>query len=140
MTSQENILRIQVIQSKLLKVLTNKRIRHSTNKLHNELSILKVEDIIKQEILTFVHNYRNNKLPDVFNNYFLLKKDIQTIQTRNIENQFVIPYCRTNIGEGSLKVKGPKSWNMQSNLLKKNSHLKSFRNTWKKTIFPYPTD
>ena len=63
MTSQENILRIQVIQSKLLKVLTNKRIRHSTNKLHNELSILKVEDIIKQEILIFVHNYRNNKLP-----------------------------------------------------------------------------
>ena len=48
MTSQENILKLQVLQSKLLKVITNKRIRFSTNKLHNELKILKVEDILKQ--------------------------------------------------------------------------------------------
>ena len=139
-TSKENISKIQVLQSKLLKILTNKHSRFSTNLLHNELKILKVEDILEQELLSFVHNYVNDKLPDVFENYFKLRKDTQTIQTRNIDNRFIIPFCRTNTGAGSMKVKGPKIWNSLPVPLKEKLNLKSFRNAWKETKFPYPTD
>ena len=65
---------------------------------------------------------------------------MQTIQTRNIDNQFVIPFSRTNIGERSLKIKGPNLWNMLSNPMKHILHLKTFKNAWKKTILPYPSD
>ena len=92
-TSKENILLIQRLQNKLLKVLTKKNYRYSTNKLHNELKILKVEDLVDQEILTFVFNFKNNKLPHIFSSYFKFRSDQQQIQTRNIANHLII--CNT---------------------------------------------
>ena len=50
-TTKENIDQIQTLQNRLLKVLYKKKINFSTNKLHKELSVLKVEDMIKQETL-----------------------------------------------------------------------------------------
>ncbi|CAL4187844.1 unnamed protein product, partial [Meganyctiphanes norvegica] len=43
--------RIQVLQNKLLKVLAGKKIRYSTDKLHDEFGLLKVVDFTNQEIL-----------------------------------------------------------------------------------------
>ena len=48
MTSHDNIQKIQILQSKLLKVLSCKLIMYSTNQLHNDFDVLKVTDIIKQ--------------------------------------------------------------------------------------------
>ena len=48
LTSDENINKLQTLQNKLLKVLSHKNYRYSTNKLHNELSILKVKDMVHQ--------------------------------------------------------------------------------------------
>jgi len=50
-TSQDNINKIQVLQNKLLKVITFKNYRYSTNQLHNDFDILKVSDIVNQEII-----------------------------------------------------------------------------------------
>ena len=65
-----NLNKIQVLQNKLLKVLSSKKFRYSTDMLHNEFKILKVEDMVKQEVLTFVFNYFNDNLPPVFDNYY----------------------------------------------------------------------
>ena len=69
-TTDENLGKIQTLQNKLLKVLYYKKYRYSTNKLHNELEILKFNDLIKQETLSFVYQYVHGKLPSVFGNYF----------------------------------------------------------------------
>ena len=45
-TTNENINKIQTLQNRLLKVLLYKSYYYSTNKLHNELSILKFTDLI----------------------------------------------------------------------------------------------
>ena len=58
--------KIQILQNKLLKVLLAKRYRYSTNSLHNELNILKVTDIARLNSLTFVHNFFQDKLPQMF--------------------------------------------------------------------------
>ena len=42
---QENMDKVQVLQNKLLKVLLEKEWRYSTNKLHNDINILQVEDL-----------------------------------------------------------------------------------------------
>ena len=42
-TTKENIEKIQTLQNKLLKVLYKKNYCFSTNKLHNELAVLKVD-------------------------------------------------------------------------------------------------
>ena len=56
LTSDENINKIQTLQNRLLKVLNHKNHCYSTNKLHNELSILKVKDMVYQEILSFIYS------------------------------------------------------------------------------------
>ena len=47
---------------------------HPTNELHNYLKILKVNDLVEQEILTFVFNFMKSKLPKNFDDYFKLRK------------------------------------------------------------------
>ena len=44
-----------------LKYSWKQNYRYPSYKLHNELRILKVEDLVDQEILTFVFNFINNK-------------------------------------------------------------------------------
>ena len=134
MTSQENILKIQILQSKLLKVLSRRSIMYSTNQLHNDFEILKVTDIIDQELLSFVHNYRYNNLPGVFSGYFTPRADVQTIQTRNIRNKLVIPLYRSSFGKSTERVEGATLWNALSITLQENSNLKSFRKAWKDNI------
>ena len=75
--------RIQFLQNQLLKVLSCKKFRFSTDKLHNEFDLLKVQDMVNQEILTFVHNYLSNSLPSAFNNYYETLASIHGVNTRH---------------------------------------------------------
>ena len=137
LTSKENLLSIQRIQNKLLKVLTKKPYLYPTNILHNDLKILKVEDLVDQEILTFVFNFKNKKLPEIFNNYFKYRTEQQQIVTRNIENHIVTPITRTNYGERTVRVKGCLLWNQLPSNLHTLSNTKNFRAKWKLTKLPY---
>ena len=129
---------MQVLQNQLLKVLTEKPYRYRTNKLHNELKILKVEDLYKQEILTFVHNYKNNKLPPVFDSYFTSFSNIHDINTRNRDTNFILPRVSSNLGSTSISFEGAVLWNKQDKLIKEIKSEKSFRRSFKETVLPYP--
>ena len=52
--------RIQVIQSSLLKVILRKERKYSTDQLHSELRRLKVEDIYKMQCLKMYYKIENN--------------------------------------------------------------------------------
>ena len=131
LTSKENISHIQRLQNKLLKVLMKKNYRYSTNKLHNDLNILKVEDLVDQEILTYVSKFKNGKLPKIFDSYFEFRGNLQQIRTRNIENKLLIPSTRTNYGEQTVKVKGALLWNQLPSTLSTIETPKTFRKNWK---------
>ena len=81
-TIKGNIEQIQTLQNELLKVLANKHFMYSTNKLHNVLKILKVKELVIQDILTFDSNFKNNKLPIVLHSYLTLRHTNHSIQTR----------------------------------------------------------
>ena len=132
-TSNENIQLIQCLQNKLIKVLMKKNYRYPTYKLHNELNILKVEDLVDQEILTFVFNFINKKLPNVFSSYFKYRSENQQPQTRNIDNHLITPKPRTNCGEQTIRVKGALLWNKLPTSLTKLTNSKTFRKTWKES-------
>jgi len=110
---------------------------YSTNDLHNDLNILKVEDLVDQEILTFVCNFRNNKLPHKFNDKFKFRSNNQQTRTRNIENHLITPLTRTEYGEQTVSVKGPVLWNKLPNHLSTLTNTKAFRTKWKKSQLPY---
>ena len=137
-TDDNKIQRMQVLQNKLLKVLLAKNYRYSTNKLHNELGIIKVEDIAKLDAVTFIHNYFNNKLPPLFNNYFTLNRDIHSINTRSSVQDIHFKTYKTNIGISSIKSIGAKTWNELSNSNKLIKNVKTFRKAITKNVLNYP--
>ena len=136
-TSKKNINKLQSLQNQLLKVLTFKKRRHSTNEIHNDLRILKVTDLFFQEKVSFVYNYVNNQLPPTFPNYYTEFAQIHNIQTRNKNNNFIIPHHRTNIGSTTLQINGAKLWNDLDTTVKRSTSIKTFRNNIKNGIIPY---
>ena len=130
--------KIQVLQNQLLKVLTGKPYRYCTNKLHNELKLLKIEDLYKQTILTFVHKFQNNKLPFVFDSYFTSFSEIHNINTRNRNNNFIVPRVTSRLGSTNISFVGAVSWNNLDRISKEIESEKSFRKSFKDTVLPYP--
>ena len=139
LASQESMNKIQVLQNKLLKVLTKKNYRYSTNQLHNDFEILKVNDITNQEILTFVHSYINNKLPSIFDEYFTHRFSMEMYIASERKIRFIIPRHQTNIGADSLNVKGAQLFNFLKLVIKPNVSSKVFKKAFKKSILEYET-
>ena len=129
--------RVQTLQNQLLKVLLGKKYRFPTDNLHRELNILKVRDISNQEILTFVHKYFANKLPDAFDNYYKTFSNFSDRTTRNSFTTIKIDDHNTNIAARSLKISGAKLWNDLRSDLKSIPNIKKFKNEYKHKCIPY---
>ena len=128
---------IQILQNRLLKVLTSKGYRYDTNKLHNDLGILKVNDIFKQEVVLFVHNFKYNKLPKIFDNYLTTFYEVHNRNTRYTNSNYILPIPSNKFGKSTLKFKGAQIWNDLGRNLKKIESIKSLRKTLKIKTFPY---
>ena len=88
--------RIQTLQNQLLKVLSGKDYRFSTDKLHDEFELLKIKDITKQEIASFVHKFFSNSLPSVFSGYF---ETLASNHNRNTRNGYNIIKIRKSFSK-----------------------------------------
>ena len=131
------ISKIQVLQNKLLKVLSGNKFRYPTDKLHNEFGLLKVADIASQEILTFTYNYFSNNLPSVFQNYFVTFAESHAIGTRNSKNHIRKIKRNTHMGANSVKAKGAELWNNLINDITTVPNTKQFRKKYKEYLLPY---
>ena len=58
-----------------------------------------------------MHEYINNKLPSVFDNYFSHRFSIETYIKSERKIRFTIPRHYTNIGADAINVKGSQLWN-----------------------------
>ena len=123
------IKKLQVLQNQLLKVLSEKKYRYPTEKLHRELELLLVEDIANQELLTFVHNFFSNSLPPVFDNYF--DTFDHPYQTRHGPKSIRIKKHSSETAAASVLVKGASLWNALDINLKDINKRKNFRAQFK---------
>ena len=126
------IQKIQTLQSQLLKVLSAKKSRYPTEKLHKELNLLLVKDLANQELLTFVHNYFSNSLPPVFDNYF--QPFDHQYNTRNANHTIRIEQHDSEMAAASVRVKGAKLWNVLNINYKNITTRKKFRNEYRNNI------
>ena len=81
--------RLQIVPNKLLKILFNMSLFHSTNQLHNELNILKVKDVYKSRVLQFVFQCLNHILLCMYNNYFQKRESLHDRNLRDMKNLHV---------------------------------------------------
>ena len=125
--SLKSLNKLQVMQNKLMKILLRKEKTTSTNELHRDLSILKVEDIYKISILSFVHDNLNNDPIAPFCEYFKYRRSTHMHETRG-RNDLECPKIKTEIGRGTIKFQGCTLWNSlpgdQRNITYKRSFVK----------------
>ena len=133
-TSQSNLDKIQILQNKLLKVLSCKRYRFPTHKLHEELSILMFEDTVKQETLSFMYNYIHGNLPKVFKNYFQHRFELTKMITELRKRRFIIPINKFDVGKSTIQTVGAKLFNDHAQLLKLERSINTYRKHIKKTF------
>ena len=91
-----------------MKVISRKNDLFSTDKLHDEFELLKIKDITKQEIASFVHIFFSNGLPPVFSGYFETLVSNHNRNTRNGYNLIKIQNHSTNFAAASIKIQGAK--------------------------------
>ena len=122
--SNEQLHRLQVVQSGLLKLLLKFNRRTDTDFLHKHIRLLKVKDIYRQQLLCFLSKCTHNRLPDAFNDYFIQRPTAYT--TRNPED-LEVTYGRTNFGLLTVKNKAARLWNSIPLELKEKASQLNFR-------------
>lgn len=99
-----------VIQNKAIRIICNLRKYDSVTSSFTKLSILKLDNIYKQELILFMFKFYNQLLPPIFHNYFTKNCNIHSYNTRNAYN-LRIPLFQSVLGQNSFYYNAAKWWN-----------------------------
>ena len=121
---------LQTSQNKILKVLYRKPRRYHTNQIHNELRILKCEDVYQLFTGIFVYKQQQKLLPNIFSNYFTQNRNIHRIRTRNCESLF-LPRYKLKSTQKCMKYSGVKIWNSIPQEIRNQPKLHQFKSKFK---------
>ena len=106
--SDRNVNKIQIMQSKLLKLLLQLDRLTPTNILHKNLNILKISDLYRCSILSFVNDILIGKCTRIFEKYFHKKHSHYDLRQKE---KLDTPPARLTLGDRAVRIKGAKLWN-----------------------------
>ena len=98
--------------------------------------LIKLNDVIELQILSFVYQWSLRLLPPCISEYFKFTSSVHSYSTRQSCNRniYVASVNTTQYGQRSLKFSGPLLWNsLPANITNSNS-LRIFRKTLKNTM------
>ena len=86
---------------------------HHTVDIYKKYKLLKFADLVTLKNLFFIHDYINKKIPESFDGYFHLSREMHTHNTRNASQShlFVPQTDSVRYGRNSFKLKPIFSWN-----------------------------
>ena len=93
-----------------MKLLTNKDRMYGTVKLHNELDILQIQDILKNSVLNFVFKCVKDAPIEPFKNYSTFRHEHYNYNLRNNEN-ITTNKILQNMAKNTTHFKGASLWN-----------------------------
>ena len=91
--------------------MSNANFLDHTSPLFVSLNILKIRDIMTCQILKFVFQFYNNKLPSELQTLFIKNESVHSFNTRGSKLLFVPQVNSTHYGISSLKYNGSITWN-----------------------------
>ncbi len=129
-TYQSRINQLNILNNKVIRIMTFSKPRSHAPPLYKLLGILQVKDIVYTQKCNFMYDYVNNRLPEAFSNYFTHSSEIHQHYTRYSTHNFHLPSVSSNSGKFSLKFSGIKTWNSLDNrdkLLPRKSLIKRIK-------------
>ena len=102
--------KLRLLQKKAIRIISNTDYLAHSSKLFLNLKLLKLDDIMKFQLGTFMYKLKYNKLPNVIPHMFVTNENIHSHNTRN-KNGYLIPSVRTNCRKFTVGYAGPILWN-----------------------------
>lgn len=102
--------KLQATQTRLLKILLGRGRRESATNMFKEMQILSCRQIYELHLSVFVYKQQHCLLPTIFDNFYVLVKNVGRRETRQSQNIFLHKY-RTSQGQKTIKFNGGKLWN-----------------------------
>ena len=102
--------KLRLLQKKAIRIISNTDYLAHSSKLFLNLKLLKLDDIMKFQLGTFMYKLKYNKLPNVIPHMFVTNENIHSYNTRN-KNGYLIPSVRTNCRKFTVGYAGPILWN-----------------------------
>ena len=94
------------LQKRLVRILSSSPRYEHTSPLFKKLKFLPLEYLFKYAILIFMFKYKNNMLPQIYQECFTTNKRYKSKETRQ-SSLYYIPRFRTNYLERNILVQGP---------------------------------
>jgi sarcosine oxidase/L-pipecolate oxidase len=125
--SVKNLNKIQKIQKKAIRIITNSAYNAHTNPLFIKHKILPFHLLIKQAQLIFMHSVEYNLAPSSFEGVW--QKNNERDQALNLRNanDYIIPYPRTETFKKSTYYSLPLMWNHLSPFLRYQPNKTTFK-------------
>ena len=125
--------RLHILQKRALRAISHSDFRSHSNPLFIKYNQLKIGELCKLNIGTFMYKYCNNLLPSTFNLMFTTNADTHNYNTRFASN-FKYPNNKLEFGKKSISYRGVEIWNNISDEIKNSENTKGFKGTYKKFL------
>ena len=132
------IKKLQSLQNKIIRYMTNSQSHHNLDDHYKNLKILKIDQVRFYETAKFMHSVYNGYMPLAFHDYFQVISHTHNTRTRaNVG--YYIPLPRTERGKRTLRYTGVHIWADVPHLFKTYS-VKLFKYSLKNYILNYSSE
>jgi hypothetical protein len=106
LTKKEHLKKLVRLQKRAIRTITFADFKEPTSPLFQKLAILKLEDAIKMKQYEFIYEWKTDKLPPAFRNYFTYNEPVRNTRLA-ATTQLIIPRRQTETyGSTSMKYQG----------------------------------
>ena len=125
------------LQKKAIRIISNQTSRSHSLPLFKDLHLLRLSDIFKFKLLTFVYESTNLLTPSCFYGYFSFNSVIHNYSTRQSHrgDLYLIGKNTLRYGLGSIRYMGAKLWNELPREVRFSSSKCLFRTKLKKHLY-----
>ena len=104
--------KLQILQNKAIRIISNCNRRTSITPFYHKLGILKIPELYKFEIAKLMHQHSKQNLPPTISNLFKPLSNIHNRITRSVSlNHIYVEKFSTLRCQRSIKYQGAKIWN-----------------------------
>ena len=130
---------IFILQKRILKIITSNEVTVSSAQLFDSLQILKLSDLFKLQVTSFVYECLNSLAPIYLREYFTSIQSIHSIGTRQSKkgDLYALRCDTTQYGLRSIHYSGVRIWNSLPVKIRKSQSLPNFMKKMKAYIFSF---
>lgn len=118
------------LQKRIIRVITMAPHRAHTDNLFHSTKILQLPKIYVYCVMLFMYRFHKNKLPQIFDNFFVLNKTIHEHNTRQ-STKLHVPIAKNETVFKSIRFKGVFIWNLLSNKLQTCNSIFTYKHNLK---------